>query len=100
MAPRARQVTYNPVLRDLDLGPRRSAAAAIMLGAMKALSLRFAFALCLLFSSAHAQTTPGKLTFALPVHPGRMTLDQGAWQVTELSAKPNGNEWGERAAQG
>lgn len=29
-----------------------------------------------------------------------MTLEQGAWQVVELSAKPNGNEWGERAAQG
>jgi tetratricopeptide (TPR) repeat protein len=71
-----------------------------MLGAMKALSLRFPFALCLLISSAHAQTTPGKLTFALPVHPGRMTLEQGTWQIVELSAKPNGNEWGERAAQG
>jgi tetratricopeptide (TPR) repeat protein len=29
-----------------------------------------------------------------------MTLDQGTWQVVELSAKPNGSEWGERAAQG
>jgi len=29
-----------------------------------------------------------------------MTLDQGAWQVVELSAKPNGSEWGERVAQG
>lgn len=67
---------------------------------MKALSLRFPFALCLFISSAHAQTTPGKLTFALPVHPGRMTLEQGAWQIVELSAKPNGNEWGERVAQG
>jgi len=40
------------------------------------------------------------LTFALPEHPGRMTLDQGAWRVVELSAKPNGSEWGERAVQG
>jgi hypothetical protein len=56
------------------------------------------FLVCLSF--AHAQTTPGTLTFALPKHLGRMTLDQGAWQVVELSAKPNGSEWGERAAQG
>jgi len=56
------------------------------------------FLLCLSF--AQAQTTPGKLTFALPEHPGRMTIDQGAWQVVELSAKPKGTEWGERAAQG
>jgi tetratricopeptide (TPR) repeat protein len=56
--------------------------------------------LCFCIPAAHAQTTPGKLTFALPEHPGRMMLDQGAWQVVELSAKPNGNEWGERAAQG
>jgi hypothetical protein len=62
--------------------------------------LRVPFVLCLFISFAHAQTAPGKLTFALPEHPGRMTLDQGAWQVVELSAKPNGNEWGERAAQG
>lgn len=71
-----------------------------MLGAMKAPSLCFSFFLCLLVSSARAQTTPGKLTFALPVHPGRLTLEQGAWEIAEMSAKPNGNEWGERAAQG
>jgi tetratricopeptide (TPR) repeat protein len=71
-----------------------------MLGAMNARKLCVSVALCLLISSTHAQTTPGKLTFALPVHPGRMTLEQGAWQVVELSAKSNGNEWGERAAQG
>jgi tetratricopeptide (TPR) repeat protein len=53
---------------------------------------------CLSF--ANAQTKPGELTFALPEHPGRMTLDQGAWRVVELSAKPNGSEWGERTAQG
>jgi tetratricopeptide (TPR) repeat protein len=73
---------------------------AIMLSAMNARKLCVSVALCLLISSAYAQTTPGKLTFALPVHPGRMTLEQGAWQVVELSAKSNGNEWGERAAQG
>ena len=67
---------------------------------MNGLSLRISLAFCLFISFAHAQTTPGKLTFALPVHPGRITLEQGAWQVVELSAKPNGNEWGERAAQG
>jgi tetratricopeptide (TPR) repeat protein len=59
-----------------------------------------AFLLCLCGIQGTAQVTPGKLTFALPEHPGRMTLEQGAWQVLELSAKPNGNEWGERAAQG
>ena len=66
---------------------------------MNALSLCISFAFCRLVSSAHAQTIPGKLTFALPVHLRRMTLEQGAWQIAELSAKPNGNEWGERAAQ-
>jgi tetratricopeptide (TPR) repeat protein len=71
-----------------------------MLGVMKALGFCFPLALCLFIPCANAQTTPGELTFALPVHPGRMTLEQGAWQVVELSAKPNGNEWGERAAQG
>jgi hypothetical protein len=71
-----------------------------MLGAMNEFSLRISFAFCLFISSAHAQTTSGKLTFALPIHPGRMTLEQGTWQVVELSAKPNGNEWGERAEQG
>ncbi len=57
-------------------------------------------ALCLCFPVANAQVTHGKLTFALPEHPGRMSIDQGAWQVVELSAKLNGNEWGERAEQG
>jgi len=57
-------------------------------------------ALCLSVAAATAQTAPGKLTFALPEHPGRMSLAQGAWQVVELSAKSNGNEWGERAEQG
>jgi len=67
---------------------------------MKASSLPFSFAIWLLISSAHAQTTAGKLTFALPNHAGQMTLEQGTWQIVELSAKPNGNEWGERATQG
>jgi tetratricopeptide (TPR) repeat protein len=71
-----------------------------MLGVMKPSSLSFPLALCLLMSSAHAQTTQGKLTFALPVHSGRMTLEQGAWHIAELSAKANGNEWGVRAEQG
>lgn len=71
-----------------------------MLSAMNARKLCASVAFSLLISSAYAQTIPGKLTFALPVHPGRMTLEQGAWQVVELSAKSNGNEWGERAAQG
>jgi tetratricopeptide (TPR) repeat protein len=60
----------------------------------------WAFLFCLCGIQVTAQVTPGKLTFALPEHPGRMTLEQGAWQVVELSAKPNGNEWGERAGQG
>lgn len=51
-------------------------------------------------AAAKAQTSPGKLTFALPEHPGRMALRQGSWQIVELSAKSNGNEWGERAEQG
>lgn len=58
-----------------------------MLGAMNAFGLRISFAFCFLISSAHAQTTPGKPSFALPVHQGRMTLEQGAWQVSELSLK-------------
>jgi len=67
---------------------------------MTAHGLRIALVFCLAVSSAHAQTTPGKISFSLLTHPGRMTLDQGAWQIVELSAKPNGNEWGERAVQG
>jgi tetratricopeptide (TPR) repeat protein len=56
--------------------------------------------LCLCITFAQAQAKPVKLTFALPEHPGRMTLGQGAWQVVELSAKSNGNEFGVRATQG
>ena len=71
-----------------------------MLGRMHGFSVRNFLGFCLFASCVHAQITPGKLTFALPEHPGRMTLDQGAWQIVELSAKTNGNEWGERATQG
>ncbi len=73
---------------------------ATILGAMNAFCLRVSLALLLFSPLAQAQTTSGKLTFALPVHAGRMTLEQGAWQIVEVSAKPNGNEWGVRAAQG
>jgi tetratricopeptide (TPR) repeat protein len=37
------------------------------------------------------------LTFALPHHPGYLHLDAPGYIVTELSAKPNGNEFGIRA---
>jgi tetratricopeptide (TPR) repeat protein len=47
--------------------------------------------------SLAAQTTPGKLSFALPEHPGHLTLDKGDFEITELSAKANGNEFGIRA---
>jgi tetratricopeptide (TPR) repeat protein len=50
--------------------------------------------------SAFGQTTPGKLSFALPDHPGAITLDQGEWKVVELSAKPNNSEFGIRAVKG
>lgn len=57
----------------------------------------FFFALSL---SATGQITPGKLSFALPDHPGAVTLDQGDWKIVELSAKPNNSEFGIRAAKG
>ena len=50
--------------------------------------------------SASAQMVPGKLTFALPEHPGSLSFDQGNFKVTELSAKPQGNEFGIRAEDG
>ena len=56
--------------------------------------------LCASLTTATAQTAPGKLTFALPEHPGRMTLKQGSWQTVELSAKANGKVGGERAEEG
>jgi hypothetical protein len=37
------------------------------------------------------------LTFALPNHPGYLHLDAPNYVITELSAKPNGNEFGIRA---
>ena len=57
----------------------------------------FFFALTL---SAVGQITPGKLTFGLPEHPGALTLEQGDWKITELSAKPENNELGIRAEKG
>jgi tetratricopeptide (TPR) repeat protein len=47
--------------------------------------------------SASAQITPGKLSLALPEHPGAVTLEQGDWKIVELSAKTNNNEFGIRA---
>jgi hypothetical protein len=44
-----------------------------------------------------AQTTSGTLSFALPEHPGKLSLNKGAFQITEFSAKPNGLAWGIRA---
>jgi hypothetical protein len=49
---------------------------------------------------AAAQITPGKLSFALPVHPGSLAFNQGSFKIAELSAKPNGSEFGIRAADG
>lgn len=50
--------------------------------------------------ASNAQITPGKLSFALPAHPGSLTLDQGNFKIVELSAKPNNGEFGIRAADG
>lgn len=50
--------------------------------------------------SASGQVTPGKLSFALPDHPGVVTLDQGGWKIVEMSAKPDNNELGIRATNG
>jgi hypothetical protein len=47
-----------------------------------------------------AQTKPVRLHFALPEHSGSLTFAPAQWTVTELSAKPNGNELGIRARQG
>lgn len=49
---------------------------------------------------SRAQLTPGKLSFALPVHPGNLSLDQGKFKITELSAKSNNGEFGIRAEDG
>jgi hypothetical protein len=40
------------------------------------------------------------LSFALPNHSGNLSLDQHKWNITELSAKENGTEFGIRAADG
>jgi len=47
-----------------------------------------------------AQITPGKISFALPKHPGSLSFDQGNFEITELSAKPNNSEFGVRAEDG
>jgi hypothetical protein len=65
---------------------------------MKILLAAIAFSVNLALCSA--QTVPGKLSFALPEHPGSMSLDQGKWEIKEVSAKPNGGEWGVRAEDG
>lgn len=56
----------------------------------------------LLFTSVTctAQVTPGKLSFALPEHPGSLSLNQGNFKIKELSAKPNNREFGVRAEDG
>jgi hypothetical protein len=46
------------------------------------------------------QIIPGKLSFALPEHSGRLSLDQGNFKVVELSAKTTGSEFGVRAKDG
>jgi hypothetical protein len=51
-------------------------------------------------SVCNAQTTAGKLSFALPDHAGRLSLDQGGFKITELSVKSNGGEFGIRAEDG
>jgi len=47
-----------------------------------------------------AQVTPGKISFALPEHPGSLSFDQGKFKIIELSAKPNNSEFGVRAEDG
>lgn len=44
-----------------------------------------------------AQTTSKRLSFALPDHPGKLSLDQGTFRVNEISAAPDGNRFGIRA---
>jgi hypothetical protein len=59
-----------------------------------------AASLLLLTLTAAAQITPGKISFALPGHPGTLSLNQGNFKITELSAKPNNTEFGVRAEDG
>lgn len=56
-----------------------------------------ALAALLLAATAAAQTTPGKLSFALPDHPGSLSIDEGDFTILELSAKPDNGEFGIRA---
>jgi hypothetical protein len=61
------------------------------------------FLAAFLFSAgifAVAQEPSAKLSFALPEHSGKLTLDAGDFKVSEFSAKPNGSEWGIRAENG
>jgi len=44
-----------------------------------------------------SRLAPPTLTFAFPNHPGYLRIDAPAFAITELSAKPNGNEFGIRA---
>jgi len=60
----------------------------------------FAASLLLLAVSGIAQVTPGKISFALPEHPGSLSFDQGNLKIAELSAKPNNGEFGVRAEGG
>lgn len=50
--------------------------------------------------TASAQIAPGKLSFALPEHPGKLSLNQNGFKITELSAKPDNSEFGIRAEDG
>ena len=56
--------------------------------------------LLLLTATGAAQITPGKISFALPDHPGSLSFDQGNFKIDELSAKPNNTEFGVRASDG
>jgi len=54
----------------------------------------------LLTTAGAAQITPGKISFALPEHPGSLSFNQGNFKIDELSAKPNNSEFGVRAEDG
>ena len=62
--------------------------------------LLLALTIALFVAPTNAQTPPGKLSFALPVHPGSLSLNQGKFKVSELSAKSNNGEFGIRAEDG
>jgi hypothetical protein len=59
-----------------------------------------ALSLLLVTAPAVAQITPGKISFALPEHPGSLSFDQENLKIAELSAKPNNSEFGVRAEDG